>query len=300
MIRPPYLQEGDKIALVAPAGRIEKETVEAATKRIEEWGYEVVVGDNVFNSYNIFAARDDQRARDMQLALDSDDIRAIVCVRGGYGSIRIIDKLDYSKFQGNPKWLVGFSDISVLHAKLNVLGIESLHAPMPINFPELPKEPEDVLWTRRILEGDMPQYNFGGNTLNRDGEVTGELVGGNLSVLYSLRGIDIEWNKQNKILFIEDLNEELYHLDRMMQNLRMAGKFEKLSGLIVGQMTKMKDGDPSFGKSAYEIIAEAVEDYDFPVAYGFSAGHGELNNPLILGTNVNLNVTKESCVLDFN
>lgn len=300
MIRPPYLQKGDKIAIVAPAGRIERKPVEEAVKRLEAWGYEVVLGDNLFNSYNIFSARDDQRARDMQLALDSDDIRAIFCVRGGYGCIRIIEKLDYSKFQGNPKWLVGFSDISVLHAKLNVLGIESLHAPMPINFPSLDLEPDDILWTKKILEGTMPQYKFNGNEFNREGKVAGELVGGNLSIIYSLRGIDIEWNKHNKILFIEDVNEELYHLDRMMQNLKLAGKFDKLSGLIVGEMTKMKDSDPSFGKTAYEIIAEAVEDYDFPVVYGFPSGHGKVNMPLIIGANVRLIVAKDSCVLDFN
>lgn len=299
MIRPPYLQKGDKIVLVAPAGCIERAPVEAAVKRFEDWGYEVVVGDNVFNSYHIYSARDDQRARDLQLALDSKEVRAIVCVRGGYGSIRILDKLDYSKFQGNPKWLVGFSDISVLHAKLNVLGVESLHAPMPINFPDLNQEPEDLIWMRKILEGDMPKYTFDTNVLNREGFAAGELVGGNLSILYSLLGVDIEWNKQNKILFIEDLNEELYHIDRIMQNLKMAGKLEKLNGIIVGQMTKMKDGEPPFGKTANEIIAEAVDLYDFPVAYGFPAGHGKINKPLILGTNVNLEVGKESCFLDF-
>lgn len=300
MIRPPYLQKGDKIALVAPAGCIDREPVENAIKRFEQWGYEVIVGDNVFNNYNIFSARDEQRARDMQLALDSDDIRAIVCVRGGYGSIRIIEQLDYSKFQGNPKWLIGFSDISVLHAKLNVLGVESLHAPMPINFPALDETPEDIAWTEKILRGNVPLYSFRGNEHNRVGEAKAELVGGNLSVLYSLRGIDIEWDKQAKILFIEDLNEELYHLDRMMQNLKLAGKLDKLRALIVGEMSDMKDGDPSFGKTAYEIIAEAVEDYDFPVVYGFPSGHGKLNMPIILGTNVVLNVTKDECTLDFN
>jgi len=300
MIRPPYLQKGDKIAIVAPAGRVEPDYVDNAVKRFESWGYEVVVGDNVFNSFNTFSARDDQRLRDMQLALDSHEIRAIVCARGGYGSIRIIDKLDYSTFQGNPKWLIGFSDITVLHAKLNVLGVESLHAPMPINFPADASVPEDIMWTQRILEGEIPQYNFAGHELNREGEVAGEIIGGNLSVIYSLRGVNIQWDKQGKILFIEDVGEELYHLDRMMQNLKMAGSFDKLEGLIVGEMTNMKDGDPSFGKNAYEIIAEAVEEYKFPVAYGFFAGHGSVNKPLIFGANVSLSVSKDSCVLDFN
>lgn len=300
MIRPPYLQKGDKIAIVAPAGRVERDYVESAVKRFEDWGYEVVVGDNVFNSYNIFAARDDQRIRDMQLALDSVDISAIVCARGGYGSIRIFDELDYSKFQGNPKWLIGFSDITVLHAKLNVLGIESLHAPMPVNFPVDGSDTDDILWTKKIIEGEIPKYEFEGNNLNREGEVSGEIVGGNLSIIYSLHGINIQWNKQGKILFIEDVGEELYHLDRMMQSFKLAGSFDKLEGLVVGQMTNMKDGKPGFGKTAYEIIAEAVKDYKFPVAFGFSAGHSTPNNPIIFGANVNLNVSKDSCVLDFN
>jgi muramoyltetrapeptide carboxypeptidase len=300
MIRPPYLQKGDKIALVAPAGCIDREPVDNAIKHFEQWGYEVIIGDNVFNDYHIFAARDEQRARDMQLALDSDDIRAIVCVRGGYGAIRIIEQLDYSKFQGNPKWLVGFSDICVLHAKLNVLGIESLHAPMPINFPVFSEKAEDIVWTEKILRGSVPLYSFSGNEQNRLGTAEGELVGGNLSILYSLRGVNIELNKQSKILFIEEINEELYHLDRMMQNLKLTGKLDKLQALIVGEMTNMKDGDPSFGKTAYEIIAEAVEDYDFPVVYGFPSGHGKVNMPIILGANVRLNVTKDECTLDFN
>lgn len=300
MIRPPYLQKGDKIAIVAPAGKVEREKVELAVKMFEKWGYEVVVGDNVFNDYHIFSASDEERADDLQKAMDSEDIRAIVCARGGYGCIRIVDKLDYSKFQGNPKWLIGFSDITVLHAKLNTLGIESIHGPMPVKFPSDCSESEDLIVLKDLIEGETPEYHFESHSLNRAGKCGGELVGGNLSIVYSLHGIEIEWKKHEKILFIEDIDEDLYHLDRMMQNLKHSGKLERLQGLIVGQLTGMKDGDPSFGKSAYEIIAEAVAGYKFPVVYGFPAGHGDVNFSLIFGAMAELEVNKDSYSLKFN
>ena len=300
MIKPPYLQPGDKIAIVAPAGRVARAKVDLAVKMFEKWGYEVVVGDNVFNDYNIFSATDDERAEDLQKVFDSEDIRAVVCARGGYGCIRIVDKIDYSKFQGNPKWLVGFSDITVLHAKLNTLGIESIHGPMPVKFPEDGSETDDIIKLKKLLEGSQPVYSYTSHPMNRKGVSSGELVGGNLSIVYSLHGIEIEWKKNEKILFIEDVDEDLYHLDRMMQNLKHSGKLEHLQGLLVGQMSEMKDGEPSFGSTAYEIIAEAVEDYDFPVVYGFPAGHGDVNYPLIFGAIAELEVNDKSYNLSFN
>lgn len=300
MIRPPYLQPGDKIAIVAPAGRVAREKVELAINMFEKWGYEVVIGKNVFNNYNIFSASDSQRAEDLQEAFDSEDVRAVFCARGGYGCIRIVDEIDYSMFQGNPKWLIGFSDITVLHAKLNTLGIESIHGPMPVKFPEDGVESNDLAVLKNLLEGDIPEYSFENNPMNRKGKCNGEVVGGNLSIVYSLHGIEIEWKKHEKILFIEDVDEDLYHLDRMMQNLKHSGKLARLQGLIVGQMTEMKDGDPSFGMTAYEIIAEAVKDYKFPVVYGFPAGHGNINYPLLIGGMAELDINEDSYSLRFN
>ncbi|MCH4896796.1 LD-carboxypeptidase [Marinilabiliaceae bacterium JC040] len=299
MIRPPYLQKGDKIIIVAPAGCVNKESVESAIERFTNWGYEVVLGENIYRDYNIFSGTDGERADDLQKALDSEDIRAIICARGGYGSIRILDRLDYSIFQGNPKWIVGFSDISVIHAKLNVLGIETLHADMPKTMLDKSDDASDIKTFRSLLEGDVPEYKFPSDKMNRQGSVEGELVGGNLSVLYSLRGVDLEWSKMNKILFIEDLNENLYHLDRMMQNLKLDGKLEHLKGLIVGDMLNMRDSEPSFGKTAYEIIQDAVKDYDFPVVYNFPAGHSNMNMPIILGAYVKLEVNSNEYSLDF-
>lgn len=299
MIRPPYLQKGDKIIIVAPAGCVNKESVKSAIERFTNWGYEVVLGENIYRDYNIFSGTDGERADDLQKALDSEDIRAIICARGGYGSIRILDRLDYSIFQGNPKWIVGFSDISVIHAKLNVLGIETLHADMPKTMLDKSDDASDIKTFRSLLEGDIPAYKFPSDKMNRQGRVEGELVGGNLSVLYSLRGVDLEWSKMNKILFIEDLNENLYHLDRMMQNLKLDGKLEHLKGLIVGDMLNMRDSEPSFGKTAYEIIQDAVKDYDFPVVYNFPAGHSKMNMPIILGAYVKLEVNSNEYSLDF-
>lgn len=300
MIRSPYLQPGDKIAIVAPAGRIDREKVDIAIDMFKGWGYEVVVGKNIFKDYHVFSATDRERAEDLQWAFDSEDIRAVFCARGGYGCIRIVDQLDYSKFQGNPKWLVGFSDITVLHAKLNTLGIESVHGPMPVKFPDDGSRSEDITALKKILEGTLPEYRYESHRYNRSGVCSGELVGGNLSIVYSLHGIEIEWKKHEKILFIEDLDEDLYHLDRMMQNLKHSGKLERLQGLVVGQMTGMKDSDPSFGSTAYEIIAEAVQDYKFPVVFDFPAGHGSINYPLIMGAIADLEVNEESYSLVFN
>ncbi len=290
MIRPPYLQKGDKIAIVAPAGKVEREKVDLAVRIFEKWGYEVEVGDNVFNDYHTFSARDDQRVDDLQKAMNSENIRAIMCARGGYGCIRIVGKLDYSKFQGNPKWLIGFSDITVLHAKLNALGVESIHGIMPVKFPCDGSESDDLRILKKLIEGEIPEYKLESHSLNRIGKCGGEIVGGNLSVLYGMHNADIDKKKYERILFIEDVGENLYHLDRMMQTLKYSGKLERLQGLIVGQFTEMKDSNPYFGKSAYEIISEAVEDYEFPVVYGFPAGHGDVNIPVLLGAMAELDV----------
>ncbi|MFA8435942.1 MAG: LD-carboxypeptidase [Marinifilaceae bacterium] len=294
MYQPPALRKGDRIGIVAPAGRIAKEKVIPAVKRFEDWGLKVVMGNHVFSDYNQFAGKDKDRLQDLQDMLDDSNIRAIVCARGGYGCIRILEHLDFDLFMRNPKWIVGYSDITVFHSYLNhILGVESLHSTMPVNFPGDGKETPALNSLQSSLFGQVPSYHIQPHPLNRKGVAETELVGGNLSILYSLRGTAMDVETHGKILFIEDLGEELYHLDRMLMNLKIAGKLAELSGLIVGGMTDMKEGDPSFGKSAYEIIREAVEGYSYPVVFNFPAGHIPDNRTLPMGRFLRLEVEEE-------
>jgi muramoyltetrapeptide carboxypeptidase len=293
MIQPSYLKKGDKIGIVSPARSITFEEVHPAIRFFQRYGLEVVLGSYVFSKHRQFAGTDDQRRKDLQQMLDDEKIRAIVCARGGYGTIRIIDKLDFTKFCEHPKWIVGFSDVTVLHTHIHQqFGIETLHAAMPVNIRD--EKQDDTLKTMmNALCGFQMAYAYGRTNLSREGTGQGLLVGGNLSILYSLMGSLSEPDTTGKILFIEDLDEYLYHIDRMMMNLKRAGKLEKLNGLIVGGMTKMNDNAIPFGLTANEIIAEAVKEYRYPVCFDFPAGHVEPNLALILGRKVTLKVGKE-------
>lgn len=295
MFRPPYLQPGDKIAVVSPAGYIEASFLETSGDLLKSWGLEPVFGRHAASRHNYFAGTDEERRQDMQWALDAEDIRAILCSRGGYGSMRIVEQLDYSIFQGNPKWLVGCSDITVFHSKLNTLGIESLHAPMPKSYGTT--TPASLEQLRDFLFGDIPSYHVPAHPLNREGIVRAELTGGNLSLLHCLHATNLACHHQSPILFIEDVGENLYAIDRMMQSLKLSGKFEKLQGMIIGSFSEMKG--QNFGKNAYEIIREAVEEYAFPIGFGFPAGHTPNNYPLIMGSTTELEVTKEGCEIKF-
>ena len=295
MLRPNYLQTGDKVALVSPAGNIAPEYIEHAIQLLSSWGLEPIAGKHVAAKYNYFAGTDAERAEDMQWAMNDEDIRAIFCTRGGYGCMRIVEQLDYSKFQGNPKWLIGCSDITVFHSKLNTLGIESLHGPMPKSFQTT--DQEALRRTRKFLSGQITPYIIPAHPFNREGVVQAELVGGNLCLLHCIRSSAIEHYHRNSILFIEDVGENLYAVDRMMQSLKLAGKFEYLQGVIVGSFSEMQG--ESFGKTAYEIIKEALEDYDFPVCFGFPAGHTSENYPLILGANIEFSVEKNGAEIKF-
>ncbi|WP_430812344.1 MULTISPECIES: S66 peptidase family protein [unclassified Carboxylicivirga] len=300
MILPKPLKKGDTIGIVAPAGKIAAEAIHYAEKLLHSMGYQVVLGKNVFNTFHRFAGNDAHRAADLQEMLNRTDIDTILCARGGYGTLRIIDKIDFTHYRKQPKWLVGFSDITVLHAALqNCLGIASLHGPMPKNFCDKSKEDEDLVNLFKVLHGHRPAYTIRPHDHNRIGEAEGVLSGGNLALLYGLRATPYDTDPQGKILFIEDVGEHLYHLDRMMHNLKISGFLADLSGMVVGDFTEMKDNDEPFGQSAYDIIKAAVDDYDYPVLFGFPAGHSHLNQPLIMGHNVNLQVTDDVCQLIF-
>lgn len=291
MYQPAALKRGDKIGICAPAGCIAAEKVYSAVKTLEEWGFEIVLGDNVFSQSNQFAGSDQQRSRDFQLMLDNPQIKAVVFARGGYGSIRTLQNLNFKSFKKNPKWIVGYSDITVFHSYLNnILGVESLHAIMPVNFPSTDVLSQALISLKDSLMGSVPNYRIDSHRCNRHGSCKGALVGGNLSIIYSLRGTPLDLNTNGKILFIEDVGEELYHLDRMMMNLKTGGKLDLLNGLIVGGMTQMKGGEPHFGSEACEIISDAVQEYDYPVVFDFPAGHMPDNRALALGRNLGLTV----------
>jgi muramoyltetrapeptide carboxypeptidase len=299
MITPEYLKPGDKVGFVAPARKCEPEELKKAVSIIEQWGLSVVFGKNLFCSQNQFAGTDEERAADFQQMLDDESVKAIICIRGGYGSVRTLQGLDFSKFIKNPKWIVGYSDVTVFHSYVNQnLGIETLHSAMPFNFQTDEYDKESVSLMKDFLFGNIHDYKFEGHELNKKGNATGTLIGGNLSVIYSLRGTPAEINTEGKILFIEDIGEYLYHIDRMMMNLKYGGKLNGLKGLIVGDMTEMTDNKVPFGKTPNEIIADVMCDINIPVCYGFKAGHGDKNLPLLLGREITLDVA-ETCQLNF-
>ncbi len=297
MISPPSLKKGDAIGLVAPARRVSEQELTKAVSIIESRGYKVLKGKYLFASENQFSGTDEERTADFQQMLENPEVKAVFAVRGGYGSVRIIDKIDFCPLLKNPKWIAGYSDFTVFHNHLINLGLQSLHATMPLNFAT--NTPEALASLFDVLEGKRPQYHFVLHPLNRKGKAVGMLVGGNLSVLYSVMGSDSFPDTAGKILFLEDLDEYLYHIDRMMMALKRAGVFKNLAGLIIGGMTGMNDNAIPFGKTAEEIIRESVEEYDFPVAFGFPAGHQPDNRALIMGAEVRLEVKEGHLEIDF-
>tara|TARA_R110002072_G_scaffold260722_14_gene419340 strand:- start:25135 stop:26052 length:918 start_codon:yes stop_codon:yes gene_type:complete len=300
MISIPKLKRGDALAIVSTARKISKAEIQPAIDLLESWGLKTVIGETIGAEENQFAGNDSFRASDLQQMLDSPNIKAIWCARGGYGTVRIIDNLDFTSFKKYPKWIVGYSDVIVLHSHLHKLGFESLHAPMPIDIEKQSKEAVSCLKRALFNEAFTIQYDSL-DSLSRPGIGVGQLVGGNLSILYSLCGSASAIDTKGKVLFIEDLDEYLYHIDRMMQNLKRNGYFNQLAGLIVGGIDDMRDNtkafgfktDNPYGKTAKEIIAEAVAQYDFPVCFDFPAGHTNDNRALVLGRNVTLEVGEQ-------
>jgi muramoyltetrapeptide carboxypeptidase len=300
MITPPWLKSGDIIGLVAPASYVKAEELARFLSILDTWGLKAIPGKNLFRRKNSFAGNDDQRASDFQLMLDDPLVKAILCARGGYGTQRIVDKLQFDTFRRNPKWIVGCSDITVLHTLMQKnLNTESLHAIMPRHISAGKKDLSSLDSLKNALFGNLEEYHLKPDRHNRAGEASGILVGGNLSVLYSMRGTQLDIDTKGKILFLEDIGEYLYHIDRMIMNLKISGKLRDLKGLIIGGMSGMKVSVSGFRKTAYDVIREAVEDYSYPVMFGFPAGHMRPNMTLILGREVILRVGPGECNLNF-
>lgn len=298
MITPPYLQKGDTVAIVSTARKHLNDDLKQTIEFLENWGLKTVIGSSIGLDSNQLAGTDEQRASDFQQQIDNPTIKAIWCVRGGYGTVRMVDLVDFSKFKQQPKWVIGFSDVTVLHNHLNTLGVQSIHGMMPVNIPKASAEAKESL--RKALFGDPLSYTIPYDKMNRIGTAKGELVGGNLSILYSLFGSVSAIDCTDKILFLEDLDEYLYHIDRMMMNLKRNGCLESLKGIVIGSMTKMNDNDIPWGKNALEIIQDITKEYKIPVVYNFPAGHIADNRALIFGRQVSLEVTATESKLVFD
>lgn len=299
IITPPYLNTGDTIALVCPAGFMPVEKVQACISKLHEWGFQVKTGNTIgSSSENYFSGTDEERLADFQQMLDDDSVKAILCARGGYGVSRILDKINFKKFVVHPKWIIGFSDITILLSHIySNCGISTMHAPMAGAFNDAEADNKYITSLHKAIMGRKLSYHAAAHPFNRKGQVVGELVGGNLALLAHAVGTDADIKTKGKILFIEDVGEYLYNIDRMMYQLKRAGKFKKLGGLIVGGMTDMKDTQRPFGATAEEIIRDAVSEYDFPVCFGFPVSHGKENVALKIGVGYMLKVGKSKTTL---
>jgi len=325
-ILPRFLQKNDTVALVCTARKIDFSLVENARKHFESWGFRVIVGESATAEYFQYSGDDALRTKDFQTQLDDPNVKAIICLRGGFGTARIIDQLDFSAFVKHPKWIVGYSDVTVIQNHiLESFGVASLHGEMALKFPEFGTDEtsapawESLEALKNALFGEfeplMSRHCEGGTTeaiqnldcfaslamteeslamTEKKGTATGELVGGNLAILCSLLGSKSELNTDGKILFLEDVGEWLYAIDRMMTTLKRAGKLDNLAGLAVGQFTHLKDDKMAFGKSAYEIIAEHVAEYSYPVIFDVPAGHCDINMPLVFGGVYTIEVSETS------
>jgi len=289
--QPQYLKKGDKIAIVCPAKKL-KSSIEPAIAQLEQWGLEVLKGESVSTAYHQFAGEDALRAADMQTFLDDPEIKAIICGRGGYGTIRIIDMLDFTQFNQNPKWLIGFSDITILLSHLLASeNTQSIHGQMPGTFEDATEESLETL--RKALFGEEHSFNVISSFPNRSGNAEGILIGGNLSLLVAIEGSSSEMDYTDKILFLEDVGEYEYALDRMMRTLKRSGKLSKLRGLIVGAFNEIKTEDIPFGQTVEEVIWEVVKEYDYPVGFNFPVGHIEDNRALVLGKKMSLSINRQ-------
>lgn len=290
MIIPQKINLGDKIGIVSTARKISIEELNPAIEIIQSWGLEVVLGKFLFEENNQFAGTIEQRVCDFQEMINNDNIKAVLCARGGYGTIQIIDKIDFSNLYINPKWIIGYSDITILHSHLNRLGISSIHATMPINFSTNTKKSLDSL--KNTLLGTKNIIVSRTNNFNRLGVVKSKIVGGNLSILHSLLGSNSDIDTDQKILFLEDLDEYLYHIERMIINIKRNGKFTNLKGLIIGGMGDMHDNSIPFGKTPEEIISDQVREYRFPICFGFPSGHLFDNRSIKLGVDSVLEINE--------
>lgn len=295
--QPAYLKKGDKIAIISPAKKL-TQSIDSAITILEQWGLEVITGKMLYASHHQFAGPDEQRAEDLQAFLDDPDIKAIIASRGGYGMIRIIDKLDFTRFKSFPKWIIGFSDITVLLSHLLAkLNVRSIHGQMPMIFDEA--SPESLESLRKSLFGEPLHYSYSGNFKNKSGTSEGILIGGNLTLLVNLEGSVSAPDYDGKILFLEDVGEYEYAIDRMLRMLKRGGKLTALKGLIVGSFNGIRPQETPFGASPEEIIEEIVKEYDYPVCYHFPTGHIADNRAMIIGNPVQLTVEQDHTILKF-
>ncbi|MES2329437.1 MAG: LD-carboxypeptidase [Bacteroidota bacterium] len=291
IIVPPYLESGDTIGITCPSGFMLEKDMQPAIEQIKKWGFQVIEGDTVGKRDFTFGGTDEERRKDFQNMIDNPDVNAILCARGGYGAVRIIDQLDFSSFKRKPKWVIGFSDITVFHSHLHTnIGVATLHSKMCNSFPDdwskaEPIQVETIISLKDALQGEKLVYNGGICEKNKPGTAEGALIGGNLKLLETMAGTPSDISTDGKILFVEDVGEALYSIDRMFYNLKRSGKLDKLKGLLVGSFTSIKAETPGdeFGRTLYDIVLEKVKDFDYPVCFGFPVGHQRSNFALKCG-----------------
>lgn len=294
---PPYLKKGDTVAIVCTARKFFPEEAKPAIDLLESWGLKVKLGKTIGLDSCQLGGTDKERAADFQEQLDNDNIKAIWCARGGYGTVRIIDRIDFSKFKKHPKWVMGFSDVTVLHSHINTLNVATLHSIMPFTVPKAPEEVKETF--KNALFGIKNSYTIPSKSYDKKGVANGELVGGNLSIIYSLLGSKSSIETRDKILFIEDLDEYLYHVDRMLQNMKRNDYFKNVKGIIVGSMRDMHDNEIPFGQNEVQLITEITKDLNIPIAFEFCAGHQKDNRTLVLGSQVSFEVNEKEVNLTF-
>jgi muramoyltetrapeptide carboxypeptidase len=298
MIQPPALNPGDLIYITAPAKFMDAQAVTYAKKHLEENGFKVLISKNCFGSHNYFSGTDEERLSDFQFGIDHPDVRAILCARGGYGSIRLVDRINWANMLREPKWLIGFSDITVFHHRLNSLGVQSIHGSMPINFE---KNTDEALKTLLgSITGNFTSFVEAPNKSNKAGIATGNLIGGNLSIIYSMLGTTDQYDFEDAILFLEDVGEHYYQVERMIFALGKAGVFEKIKGLIIGGMTELEDTDPPLGRSIEEIILEQLRFSNMPVIFNFPTGHINDNRALVIGKHIKISVNDNKTIVSYS
>ncbi|MBP3349936.1 MAG: LD-carboxypeptidase [Bacteroidaceae bacterium] len=298
MIIPQPLHSGDTIAIVSPSSKILPEYIDGAIARLESWGYRIVIGAHAYGNHGNFAGTPEERLYDLRMALHDPEVKAILCARGGYGAVHLLDDITPQEIRDNAKWIIGFSDISALHAAWVNAGVASLHAPMCKHLTLEPDSQASTCYLRAILSGTMPQYQVEAHPFNRNGVAHARVVGGNMAVLCGLLRTPYDIFQENTILFIEDVGERTYKVERMLYNLELAGVLPRLAGLIVGQFTDYKE-DPGMCATMYEMIAARVARYNYPVAFGFPVGHVTDNHPIIEGAEATLSVTSQGTILRF-
>lgn len=292
-IQAPFLQKNDTIGIISTARSVDKRLLEKAIHILENWDLKVIVGKNIYSTDNQFSGTVEQRTNDLQNMIDNPQVKAIFCAKGGYGTAQIVDNLQLSTLYSQPKWIIGFSDVTVLHNHLHSqLNLQSIHATMPLLFSQDNHE-KALQHLKNVLFGKLPSYQFTSFEYNRLGKITAPIIGGNLSIIHSLIGTPSDINTDDKILFLEDLDEYLYHIDRMMIHLKRAGKLTNLAGLVIGGMSDIRDNAIPFGKTAEKIIYDYTKEYDYPICFNAPIGHILDNFPIICGRETTLIVEKK-------